>query len=279
MKTKELQCSSKERQRSVFADENPLIKNLLGFRFFTLIELLIVIAIIAILASMLLPALNKAREKAKSTKCQSNLKQCASAQFSYAGDFDSYMPIGGKPDGSNYKSWAWRMDQAGKYLDGTGTVRCPVEKPYTWNVADSNRWLYVYGMNNEQKDKKSTGADYSWSMGNVKGVYRIFRAQYNVVVDKAFDDFRSFKTIGHPSELPDQTDSINTGSGNQEMQFGSNAGVGTTQGVAIRHSMKANSSFWDGHVAGWNALDFKRNGMIGLFISTSGGGIYTQLLF
>lgn len=79
-------------------------------RGFTLVELLVVMAIISVLAGLLLPALSRAQEIARQTSCASNLKQIGTAASFYADDYNDYLPP--------FRGAAWKPPYMSERLEG-----------------------------------------------------------------------------------------------------------------------------------------------------------------
>lgn len=92
---------------------------------FTLIELLVVIAIIAILVAMLLPALSKARDKACSMTCISNLKQLGLASTMYSNDYYDYCAPGYITN-NNFSTVYWFPDLVFPYFGDCRNYQCPL---------------------------------------------------------------------------------------------------------------------------------------------------------
>lgn len=200
--------------------------NVLGF---TLVELLIVIAIIAILASMLLPALRKAKDRAVQIQCLNNLKQCGFGAASYMGDYNMFLPY--------YYYSAPKERVWTDYLKDNETVKdstllCPGWEPKSY----SSRYV-TYGAR----------------FGNVPSYAK-------KKVDNC--DFLLAAKIKNPSSYVEFTDSVFASSASSlyKKQSYSLYFHNTTWAKAhFRHFGMMNSWFLDGHAAGLNNSRFIEN--------------------
>jgi prepilin-type N-terminal cleavage/methylation domain-containing protein len=111
--------------------------------FFTLIECLVVIAIIAILATLLFPALKRAQSLTRGASCKSNLKQIGLSTVYYAADFNDSMPLIGY--GSGQYSCTVDLLCALEYAPYNGIWICPGFKNYNYPAGfESNIKLGTY---------------------------------------------------------------------------------------------------------------------------------------
>ena len=113
---------------------------------FTLIELLVVIAIIALLAAILFPVFGRARENARRSSCQSNLKQIALGIKQYTQDYDERFPFGPNVANADYSTgWAGAIQP---YIKNLSIYQCPSDddkiKPTTDVTKDEGYSDYWY---------------------------------------------------------------------------------------------------------------------------------------
>ena len=226
-------------------------------RRFTLIELLVVIAIIAILAAMLLPALAKAREKARSTSCINQTKQLTLAMLMYVDASNEYWPtrLLGDSAGNEVTGALGLVHWAGAiypYVNDVGPYKCPsYALTYT-----SHGWTGAVGTGTPIAIPANMGYNFC-GVGGANRVGTVYIPNITLA------------SIKRPSMLPLIGDSVccglkSTGADPRNCLY---IGPGTnTTGVypnevhprMSQHSEGINLSFCDGHATWVRALNAKR---------------------
>lgn len=202
----------------------------LRMRGFTLIELLVVIAIIAILAAILFPVFGRARENARRSSCQSNLKQIALGWTQYTQDYDEAMLPISSNGGSTGIAYNWRHILQ-PYMKSQQVFKCPssagdINISYTYNgtVAQAGRKLAVIPLPSQTP------------------LYIDAKGHTNVNMSLMF-----FAPSGTNGEAM-ASRRLNSASGTNH--YNGNWGTGAREGLidANKHMNGANYAYVDGHV-------------------------------
>jgi prepilin-type N-terminal cleavage/methylation domain-containing protein/prepilin-type processing-associated H-X9-DG protein len=217
-------------------------------RAFTLIELLTVIAIIGILASVLIPVVGSMRQAARSTACLSNVRQIAAAVQLFAADNKGYFPGSGQRPGSSSASWQDVINTTIFQIDLSsarpplqrlgpapipGQIYCPSMEPF----GTVNQYARAYVINGFTLDQ--TAPRITW--GNLTNYQR------GIPVNRFASPARTLLIL----ESEKDSDGIGPSSPLNQIVMGDGVSApswsANSTRFAFRHKTRMNVAFIDGH--------------------------------